>query len=185
MNFTETEIPGVWMIEPKVFGDSRGYFMETYKKTVFDQCIGACDFIQENESCSSIGVLRGLHYQLEPYAQSKLVRVISGTVLDAVVDIRKGSPTFGKYVTIELSGENKRQVFIPKGFAHGFYVQSETAVFAYKVDNPYSPANERAIRFEDPNIGIIWRHKLEFPLLVSEKDKNAPLLKDAEINFKY
>ena len=185
MKYTETVIPGVWLIEPKVFGDSRGYFMEAYKKPEFEQCIGTCDFIQENESCSSQGVLRGLHYQLEPYSQSKLVRVISGTVLDVAVDIRKGSPTFGKYVAIELSGENKRQVFIPKGFAHGFYVLSERTVFTYKVDNPYSPTHERGICFDDPYIGVNWQLKPEFSLLVSEKDKNAPLLKNAEINFLY
>ena len=185
MKYTETEIPGVWIIEPKVFGDARGYFMEAYKKTEFEQFIGTCNFLQENESGSSQGVLRGLHYQLAPYAQSKLVRVINGTVLDVVVDIRKGSPTYGKHITIALSGENKRQVFIPKGFAHGFYVLSETVVFTYMVDNPYSPTHERGICFDDPEIGVDWQLKPEFPLLVSEKDKNAPLLKNAEINFLY
>ena len=182
---TETEIPGVWMIEPKVFGDARGYFMEAYKKAEIEQCTGPIDFIQENESCSSQGVLRGLHYQLEPYAQSKLVRVISGSVLDIAVDIRRGSPTFGKYVAIVLSGDNKRQVFIPKGFAHGFYVMSEMAIFTYKIDNPFTPAFERGIYYHDPDIGIDWQLKLDFPLLVSEKDKNAPYLKKAEINFMY
>ena len=185
MNYTETEIPGVWIMEPKVFGDTRGYFMETYKKPEFEQIVCTCDFIQENESCSAQGVLRGLHYQLEPYSQAKLVRVICGTVLDVVVDVRTGSPTFGKYVMIELSGENKRQVFIPKGFAHGFYVTSETAVFTYKVDNPYNRNLERGIFYDDPEIGVNWRLKPEFPLLVSEKDRNAPLLKDAEINFTF
>ena len=177
MNYTETEISGLWMIEPKVFGDTRGYFMEAYKKKEFEQFIGPCDFIQENESCSSQGVLRGLHYQLEPCSQSKLVRVISGIVLDVAVDIRKGSPTFGRYVLIELSGENKRQVFIPKGFAHGFYVISEMAVFTYQVDNPYTPPHERGICFDDPDIGINWQFKTEFPLLVSDKDKKRTRLK--------
>ena len=185
MKYTETAIPGVWMMEPIVYGDTRGYFMEAYKKTEFEQFIGRIDFIQENESCSSQGVLRGLHYQLEPYAQSKLVRVIKGVVLDVVVDIRTGSPTFGKYVRIVLSGENKRQVFIPKGFAHGFYVISETAVFTYLIDNPYSPACERGIRFNDPDIGVDWQLSQEYPFLVSEKDKNAPFMKNAEMNFKY
>ena len=185
MKFMETEIPGVWLIEPTVFGDSRGYFMEAYKKQEFEQFIEKCDFIQENESCSLRGTLRGLHYQLEPFAQSKLVRVICGTVLDVVVDIRKGSPTFGKYVAIELSGENHRQAFIPKGLAHGFYVLSETAVFTYLVDNPYSSTHERGICYDDPDIGIDWRLMPDRPLLVSEKDIKAPLLKDAEINFNY
>jgi dTDP-4-dehydrorhamnose 3,5-epimerase len=185
MVYTETEISGLWMIEPKVFGDSRGYFMEAYKKTEFEQYIGPCDFIQENESCSSQGVLRGLHYQLEPYSQSKLVRVIRGNVLDVAVDIRIGSPTFGKYVMFELSGDNKRQVFIPKGFAHGFYVISEMAVFTYQVDNPYSPTHERGIRFDDPDICVNWQFKPELPLLVSEKDRKTPLLKNAETNFTY
>ena len=185
MIYTETEIPGVWMIDPKVYGDTRGYFMEAYKKTEFEQFIGPIEFIQENESCSSRGVLRGLHYQLEPYAQSKLVRVIKGIVLDVVVDIRTGSPAFGKFVSIELSGENKRQVFIPKGFAHGFYVMSEIAVFTYLIDNPYTPTHERGIFFNDPDIGVDWQLKPDFPLLVSEKDKNAPFMKNAEMNFNY
>ena len=129
MIYTETEISGVWIIDPKVFADARGYFVEVYKEQEFEAQIGKVKFLQDNESCSVRGVLRGLHYQLAPYSQSKLVRVIHGNVLDVAVDIRKGSPTFGKYVAIELSGENKRQLFIPKGFAHGFYVMSEKAVF--------------------------------------------------------
>jgi len=185
MNYTETEIPGVWMIEPKVFGDTRGYFLEAYIKTEFEQFIGTCDFMQENESCSSQGVLRGFHYQLDPFSQSKLVRVVSGSVLDVAVDIRKGSPTYGKYVMVELSGENKRQLFVPKGFAHGFYVTSETAVFIYKVDNPYVPTHERGICFDDPYVGVEWPLQQEILLLVSEKDRKLPLLKDAEINFTY
>jgi len=173
------------MIEPKVFGDSRGYFMETYKRPEFEKNIGAFDFVQDNESCSSNGVWRGLHYQLAPYAQSKLVRVIQGTILDVAVDLRKGSPTFGKFVAVELSGENKRQLFIPKGFAHGFYVMSEMAVFTYKVDNPYMPAYERTIRYDDPAIGFGSRLPSAQTMIMSDKDRQAPLLCDAEINFIY
>ena len=185
MTGIETSLPGVWVIEPKVYSDTRGYFMEAYKRAEYEKYIGPVDFMQENESCSQQGVLRGLHYQLEPYAQSKLVRVISGLVLDVVVDIRKRSPTFGRYVAIALSGENKTQVFIPKGFAHGFYVRSETAIFSYLIDNPYMPEYERCIYYNDPDIGINWQRMRDCPLLVSEKDKNAPFLVRAEINFKF
>ena len=185
MNYIETAIPGVWIIEPKVFQDARGYFMEAYQKADFDKHVGPIDFIQDNESCSSRHVLRGLHYQLAPYAQSKLVRVIEGTVLDVAVDIRKGSPTFGKYVAVELSGENKRQLFVPQGFAHGFYVMSEKAVFTYKVDNPYAPAYERGIRFDDETIGVDWRYTSKEDILTSDKDCHAPTLHEAEINFIY
>ncbi|MDR0699659.1 MAG: dTDP-4-dehydrorhamnose 3,5-epimerase [Tannerella sp.] len=185
MIYTETEIKGVWMIEPEVFRDARGYFMESYKKPEFEQYIGDVHFIQENESCSVQGVLRGLHYQLEPYAQSKLVRVIDGEVFDVAVDIRKGSPTFGRYIAVVLSGENKRQLFVPKGFAHGFYVMSKTAVFTYKVDNPYMPVYERGIRFDDPAIGVDWRLLSESAFSISGKDRIAPLLDEAEINYTY
>ena len=185
MIFTELSIPGVFLIEPTVFGDTRGYFMEAYKKQEFEQFIGKYDFIQDNESCSSKGVLRGLHYQLEPYAQSKLVRVMLGVVLDIVVDLRKGSPTFGQYIAMELSGDNKRQLFIPKGLAHGFYVKSEMTVFSYKVDNPYSPTHECGIRYDDPVIDINWQIKSGLSAIVSEKDRKLPLLKNAEINFQY
>ena len=183
MIYTETELSGVWIIEPKVFSDERGYFMEAYKEQEFEVHIGKIHFLQDNESCSTRGVLRGLHYQLAPFAQSKLVRVIQGNVLDVAVDIRKGSPTFGKYFAIELSGENKRQLFIPKGFAHGFYVMSKTAVFTYKVDNPYAPAHERGIRFDDPSIGVDWRIMSGDIVSSSEKDRIMPLLHDAENNF--
>jgi len=183
MKYTETEIPDVWIIEPNVISDTRGYFMEAYKEREFEDNIGKVHFLQDNESCSSRGVLRGLHYQLEPYAQSKLVRVIQGKVLDVAVDIRKNSPTFGKYIAVELSGENKKQLFIPKGFAHGFYVMSETAVFTYKVDNPYMPACERGIRFDDPTIGVNWQIMPDDVVNTSEKDRTAPLLNDAENNF--
>jgi len=185
MIFTKTEIPDVWIIEPDVFGDSRGYFMEAYKKTDFYQHIGPCDFIQDNESCSTKDVWRGLHYQLAPYAQSKLVRIIQGKVLDVAVDLRKGSPTYGKYVAIDLSGENKRQLFIPKGFAHGFYVMSEIAVFTYKVDNPYMPEYERSINLSDPIIGIKQDLLSGKAVIMSDKDRQAPLLGNAEINFIY
>jgi len=174
MTFIEIDIQGVWIIEPKVFGDVRGYFMESYKESEFRKHIGEINFIQDNESRSTKGVLRGLHYQEDPYAQAKLVRVIQGTVLDVAVDIRKDSKTFGKYVAVELSEENKRQLFIPKGFAHGFYVKSETALFTYKVDNLYAPDYERSIRYDDPVISIDWQ--IEGEIIVSEKDRKAPLL---------
>ena len=182
MTYIETEIPGVWIIEPKVFKDARGYFMEAWKKAEFEEHIGKVEFVQDNESCSSKGVLRGLHYQL---AQSKLVRVIKGCVLDVAVDLRKGSPTFGKYVAVELSDENKRQFFIPQGFAHGFHVMSEEAVFTYKVDNPYAPTHERGLRFDDPTVGVDWKITEPAILNLSDKDRNAALLQDAEINFEF
>ena len=183
MKFIETKIPEVIIIEPKVFGDERGYFMETFRQDLFENNIRKINFIQDNESKSKRGVLRGLHYQLPPFAQSKLVRVIKGKVLDVAVDIRKNSPTFKKYVAVELSEDNKRQLFIPRGFAHGFLVLSEEAIFSYKVDNYYSPEHDRSIRFDDLEIGINWNFPEE-ELIISEKDKNAPFLKDAEI-FEY
>ena len=185
MTYIETEILGVWIIEPKVFKDARGYFMEAWKKAEFEEHIGKVEFVQDNESCSSKGVLRGLHYQLAPYSQSKLVRVIKGCVLDVAVDLRKGSPTFGKYVAVELSDENKRQFFIPQGFAHGFHVMSEEAVFTYKVDNPYAPTHERGLRFDDPTVGVDWKITEPAILNLSDKDRNAALLQDAEINFEF
>ena len=185
MTYIETEILGVWIIEPKVFKDARGYFMEAWKKAEFEEHIGKVEFVLDNESCSSKGVLRGLHYQLAPYSQSKLVRVIKGCVLDVAVDLRKGSPTFGKYVAVELSDENKRQFFIPQGFAHGFHVMSEEAVFTYKVDNPYAPTHERGLRFDDPTVGVDWKITEPAILNLSDKDRNAALLQDAEINFEF
>ena len=185
MKYIQTEIAGLWIIEPKVLSDSRGYFMESFKQEVFNQNVGKVDFIQENESGSSRGVLRGLHYQLAPYSQAKLVRVIEGMVLDVAVDLRKGSPTFGKYMAVELSGQNKRQFYIPQGFAHGFHVLSERAVFTYKVDNPYMPSHERSLRFDDPQIGIDWQITDPENVILSEKDKNAPLLAEADINYIY
>lgn len=185
MTYKKTEIPGVWMIEPHVFQDGRGYFMEAYKQAEFESVVGKIDFIQDNESCSTKGVLRGLHYQLAPYSQAKLVRVIKGCVLDVAVDVRAGSPTFGRYVAVELSDENKRQLFIPRGFAHGFHVLSDEAVFTYKVDNPYTPTHERSIRFDDPTIGIEWKITNPEAVNLSGKDKNAPLLTEAELNFTF
>lgn len=183
MEYIETAIAGVWIIEPKVFNDARGYFMEAFKQAEFDAHIGKTQFIQDNESCSTGGVLRGLHYQLSPYAQAKLVRVIRGSVLDVAVDLRKGSPTFGQHVAVELSEDNKRQLFVPRGFAHGFHVLSEEAVFTYKVDNPYMPAAERSIRYDDPDLAIDWRITSREGLILSEKDLKAPSLKEAEFNF--
>ena len=185
MKYTETFIPGVYIIEPNVFGDSRGYFFEAFKSSEFEQFVGKYDFIQENQSCSSLGVLRGLHYQLAPYSQAKLVRVIQGAVQDVVVDLRKGSPTYAKHVAVELSEENKRQLFVPHGFAHGFLVLSEKAVFTYKVDSPYMPAYERSLRFDDGALGIEWKVMENTPILLSDKDKASPLLVDAEHNFNY
>ena len=185
MKFTRTSIPDIFLIEPKVFGDDRGYFVETFKSELFEQETGIkTTFIQDNESRSSYGVLRGLHYQLPPYAQSKLVRVIEGKVLDVAVDIRKGSPTFGQQLSIELSAENKHQLFVPRGFAHGFVVLSETAIFSYKVDNYYSPECDRGIRFNDPQLNVDWMIDAQ-KLQLSEKDKVQPLFKDATDLFDY
>jgi dTDP-4-dehydrorhamnose 3,5-epimerase len=183
MDFIETDIPGVWIIEPNVFNDSRGYFFEAFKKAVFEQHIGKVDFIQDNESRSAVGTLRGLHYQLAPFSQAKLVRVIRGAVLDVAVDMRKGSPTFGKHVAVELTAENKRQLFIPQGFAHGFHVLEDDTVFIYKVDNPYTPSHERSVRYDA--FGIDWKIASPETLIMSEKDKNAPSLQKAEYNFEF
>ena len=178
MTFTRTAIPDVIIIEPKVHGDSRGYFVETFREDKLEEFLGyKINFCQDNESKSSKGVLRGLHYQLAPYAQTKLVRVISGRVLDVAVDIRKNSPTFGKYVAVELSGENKKQLLIPRGFAHGFVVLEDDTVFAYKVDNYYSPECDRGIAFDDENLNIDWilNHN---ELNLSAKDTKQPKLFD-------
>ena len=172
MNYIQTEINGVWQIEPKVFSDARGYFMEAFKEEEFRKNIGDVYFIQDNESKSSYGVLRGLHYQKGEYSQAKLVRVIRGKVLDVAVDLRQSSPTFGKHVSVELSDENKRQFFIPRGFAHGFLVLSEEAIFTYKVDNAYAPQAEASIRFDDAKLAIDWPIAKE-QLLLSEKDSRA------------
>ena len=180
MEYKETEIAGVYVIEPRVFKDARGYFFEAWKKEEFEAHVGKVAFIQDNESKSSYGVLRGLHYQKGDLSQAKLVRVIKGKVLDVAVDIRKSSPTFGKHVMVELSDENKRQFFIPRGFAHGFLVLSEEAIFTYKVDNPYAPQAEAGIRWNDPELGIEWPIDPK-RVLTSEKDLKQPLLKDAEV----
>lgn len=184
MNFTRTDIEDVIICEPQVHGDDRGYFVETFRQDKLEEFIGyKIPFCQDNESKSSKGVLRGLHYQLSPFAQTKLVRVLDGEVLDVAVDIRKGSPTFGKHVAVHLSADNKRQLLVPRGFAHGFVVLSETATFAYKVDNYYSPENDRGIAFNDENLEIDWVLKEE-ELKLSDKDRIQPLFKDADY-FEY
>ena len=180
MDYIKTEIDGVWIIQPKVFNDARGYFFEAWKKEEFEQHVGRVDFIQDNESKSSYGVLRGLHYQKGDFSQAKLVRVIKGRVVGVAVDIRRNSPTFGKHVMVELSDENKRQFFIPRGFAHGFLVLSDEAVFTYKVDNPYAPQSEASIRFDDPDLAIQWPIDAN-DVLTSAKDLDALSLKDAEL----
>lgn len=178
MNFIEQEIPGVFIIEPKVNTDPRGYFMEAWKKAEFEAAIGPVQFIQDNESKSSFGVLRGLHAQSGDAAQAKLVRVIQGAVLDIAVDGRKNSPTFGKYVAVELSAENKRQLFVPRGFYHGFLVLTHEAIFSYKVDNPYNQPSEVAVNYADPTIGIEWPVEAS-ELILSPKDIAAPFLDQA------
>ena len=185
MNFIRTDIPDVVIVEPTVHGDERGYFVETFRADKLEEFLGyTINFCQDNESKSSRGVLRGLHYQLHPAAQTKLVRVIQGRVLDVAVDIRKGSPTFGKHVSVELSGENKRQLLVPRGFAHGFVVLEDDTVFAYKVDNYYSPENDRGIAFDDEALGIDWQVPKE-ELLFSAKDKVQPKLSETEDIFDY
>ena len=179
MNYIQTEIDGVWIIEPKVFSDPRGYFMEAFKQQEFDATIGQINFIQDNESKSSFGTLRGLHYQKGDYCQAKLVRVIKGGVLDVAVDLRKSSPTFGKHISVLLSDDNKRQLFIPRGFAHGFLVKSEEAVFTYKVDNIYAPQAEASIIYNDPALGIDWPIA-DSQLVMSEKDRQAGNFRAAE-----
>lgn len=178
MNYIQTEIDGVWVIEPKVFNDARGYFMESFKEEEFQKNVGEVHFVQDNESKSSFGVLRGLHYQKGEFSQAKLVRVIKGRVLDVAVDLRQSSPTFGRYVSVELSEDNKRQFFIPRGFAHGFLVLSEEAIFTYKVDNGYAPQAEASIRYDDATIGIDWP-VAEEQLLLSPKDAQGVSFQEA------
>ena len=181
MNFTRLEIPDVILCEPITISDERGYFSETFRQDKLEEFLGfSVNFCQENESKSTFGVLRGLHYQLAPYAQTKLVRVLQGAVLDISVDLRKDSPTFGKYIAIELSEENKKQIFIPKGFAHGFIVLTKEAVLAYKVDNYYHQASERGIAYNDKNLAIDWKLNSE-NIKVSAKDTNQVLLKNADL----
>lgn len=180
MEYEETSIKGVWILTPKVFNDNRGYFFEAWKKSDFEAHVGKVDFIQDNESKSSYGVLRGLHYQKGEYSQAKLVRVIKGKVLDVAVDLRKSSPTFGKHVMVELSEDNKRQLFIPRGFAHGFLVLSPEAIFTYKVDNIYAPAHEASIRWNDPQIGINWPIDQK-DVVTSPKDLEGKKFKNADV----
>ena len=182
MKFVNTPIEGLVIIEPTVFEDDRGYFSESYNKKKFEKAIGKISFVQDNESKSSKGVLRGLHFQKPPYAQAKLVRCIEGKVLDVAVDIRDGSETYGQYVSVELTGENKKQVFIPRGFAHGFLVLSESAIFAYKVDNSYAPTHDAGIRWDDSLLNIQWGVS-ESDVLVSEKDAKLPFFLEFETPF--
>jgi dTDP-4-dehydrorhamnose 3,5-epimerase len=182
MNFFNTNIEGLIIIEPKVFGDSRGYFFETFQKETFNSSIKETNFIQDNESKSTRGVLRGLHFQLPPFEQAKLVRVIDGEVLDVAVDLRKDSDTYGQHFAIHLTGENKKQLFIPRGFAHGFVVLSETAIFSYKVDNLYAPTHDSGILFNDESLSIDWILETE-SLKLSEKDQNLIHLKDFNTPF--
>jgi dTDP-4-dehydrorhamnose 3,5-epimerase len=182
MKFIETEIPGLIIIEPDIFKDKRGYFLESYNQKEFESYIGKVDFVQDNESKSTYGVLRGLHFQKPPFAQAKLVRCILGRILDVVVDLRSLSSTFGNHMTIELSAEDKRQLFIPKGFAHGFVVLSEEAVFSYKVDNFYSPAHDSGIAWNDPRFGIDWKVPLD-KIIVSAKDTTLKPLSEIRNPF--
>ena len=184
MNIIRTEIPDVVIVEPRVFGDNRGYFFESFSERDFVSQVRKVRFVQDNESRSSYGVVRGLHYQKPPFSQSKLVRVISGKVLDVAVDMRKGSPTYGKHVAVELSGENKRQMFIPRGFAHGFAVLSDDVVFQYKCDNFYAPSSEGAVAWDDPELGIDWGVPQD-KVVLSAKDRSHPLFKDVESCFGY
>ena len=185
VQFIPQSIADVFVIEPTVHGDHRGYFVETFRQDLLDDALGyQVNFIQDNESKSSKGVLRGLHFQLAPYAQSKLVRVIEGSVLDVAVDIRRGSPTFGQHVAVELSGDNKKQMFVPRGFAHGFIVLTETATFAYKVDNYYSPECDRGLAFDDVELNIDWILAKD-SLSLSEKDTKQPSFAELEACFDY
>lgn len=180
MEYIKTDIDGVWIIEPKVFNDARGYFFEAWKKDELEEHVGKITFVQDNESKSSYGVLRGLHYQKGEFSQAKLVRVIKGRVVDVAVDIRKSSSTFGKYVMVELSEDNKRQLFIPRGFAHGFLVLSNEAIFTYKVDNVYAPEHEASIRWNDEAIGIKWPIEA-CDVKTSEKDLKGKSLGNADL----
>ncbi|MEN8117268.1 MAG: dTDP-4-dehydrorhamnose 3,5-epimerase [Bacteroidota bacterium] len=182
MNVIETPLQGLLIIEPRVFEDQRGYFFEVFQQNRYADSGIKADFIQDNESKSTKGVIRGLHYQLEPYAQTKLVRVVEGRVYDVAVDLRKDSPTFGQWFGVELDGNTKKQLFIPRGFAHGFSVLSETAIFAYKCDNEYNKESERAINLADAKLGIDWKLN-NSEQIISDKDLVAPLFENAEKNF--
>lgn len=184
MEVIRTPIPDLLIIEPKVYTDDRGYFLESYQQNRYEEAGITANFIQDNEAFSTYGVVRGLHYQLAPYSQAKLVRVIQGKVLDVAVDLRKDSPTYGHWYSILLSDENKRQFFVPRGFAHGYSVLSETALFAYKCDNVYNPQSERGLNLKDAALNIDWQIPEE-AMIISTKDKMWPDLKEAEINFRY
>lgn len=184
MNIIQTSIPGVVIIEPRLFKDDRGYFFESFSEREFNTQVREVKFVQDNESMSSYGVMRGLHFQRPPYTQSKLVRCVKGAVLDVAVDIRKGSPTYGQYVAVELTEENHRQFFVPRGFAHGFAVLSETAIFQYKCDNFYHPEADGGISILDDSLGIDWRIPTDHAIL-SEKDTKHPLLKDFDSPFDF
>ena len=184
MNIVKTSIPDVLILEPRVFSDPRGYFFESFSQKKFEEEVCKTIFVQDNESKSSFGVLRGLHFQKAPDAQSKLVRIIQGKVLDVAVDIRVGSPTYGQHVAVELSGENKRQFFIPRGFAHGFVVLSDEVIFQYKCDNYYAPQSEGSLAWDDPALGIDWKIDSS-KVLLSEKDKKSPLLSELEPVFEF
>lgn len=184
MEVIKTDIEGVVILEPRIFTDARGYFFESYSQREFDEKVHSVAFVQDNESCSSYGVLRGLHFQKPPYAQSKLVRVLEGAVLDVAVDIRKGSPTYGKHVAVELTAENHRQFFIPRGFAHGFSVLTPRVVFQYKCDNFYHPEAEGAIAWNDPALGIDWRLPAQ-AVILSEKDSRHPRLDEIDSPFNF
>ncbi|WP_299006441.1 dTDP-4-dehydrorhamnose 3,5-epimerase [uncultured Tenacibaculum sp.] len=184
MIFTKTAIPEVVIIEPKVFGDHRGYFFESFNQKEFEENNGKINFVQDNESKSSFGVLRGLHFQKPPYVQAKLVRCIKGKVLDVVVDVRKHSSSYGKHIAVELSEENKKQLFIPRGFAHGFVTLSEEAIFAYKVDNWYAPEYDAGIIWNDPTLNIDWKINPE-DVMLSSKDQQLPTFKDLATPFVY
>lgn len=183
MKVVKTSIPDILIFEPTIFGDERGYFMESFREDIIEKCIGKVAFVQDNESFSEFGVLRGLHFQRPPFAQGKLVRVIQGEVLDVAVDIRLGSPTFGKHVSVKLSEENKRQLWVPKGFAHGFAVLSKTALFSYKCDNYYTPSHDAGLLWDDPKLGIDWLLPSN-EIKLSEKDKKLPLLGEIT-DFRY
>lgn len=184
MEVIETKISGLVIIEPRIFRDDRGYFFESFSQRNFEEQVCKTQFVQDNESKSSYGVLRGLHFQKPPYAQSKLVRVIKGAVLDVAVDIRKGSPTFGQHVAVELTEDNHRQFFIPRGFAHGFSVLTDEVIFQYKCDNFYAPQSEGAIAWNDPQLNIDWRIPAD-KVVLSDKDRHHPNLADAEWLFDY
>ena len=184
MEIRETKVPGLLIIEPSIFKDPRGYFFESYNRNRLDEAGIHHTFIQDNQSCSSYGIIRGLHYQLAPYAQTKLLRVLNGIILDVVIDLRKNSPSFGKSVATEMSAESQIQLLIPKGFAHGFSVLSKSATVLYKCDEVYHPEAERGIHYADPELDIDWRIPAS-EIIISEKDDRFPLMKEAEMNFEF